>query len=153
MQKFLCDGTLGSLARRLRMSGIDTAFIRSHDPADIAALAALENRIILTRTTTLGKRCPSVSVYLVRSCDVNAQHREILSFFSISVRRDMLMSRCLACNHEIMHVEKETARGNVPEYIFHTMQEFSMCPNCNKFFWKGTHFKNIMRLLQSAHGK
>jgi len=142
---------LGSLARKLRMAGIDTIFWRIPPTAEIVEAARREGRIILTRSVSFCGNPPAASVYRVQAQDTLSQYREVIRFFSIALSTDRVLTRCLACNGEIVKVGREEVRGKVPEYVFHTVQDFSMCPNCNKFFWKGTHFNNIMRFLQTAH--
>jgi uncharacterized protein with PIN domain len=47
--RFVADAHLGALARRLRMAGFDTLFRNDFADREIAALAAAEERIVLTR--------------------------------------------------------------------------------------------------------
>ncbi|MEJ2722847.1 MAG: Mut7-C RNAse domain-containing protein, partial [bacterium] len=52
---FILDVHLGKLARRLRMLGFDTLYRNDYRDSDIVRLAALENRIVLTRDTGILK--------------------------------------------------------------------------------------------------
>src|SRR5262245_24984371 len=54
--RFFADAHLGRLARHLRLLGFDTAYERDCDDAHLAATAAAERRIVLTRDAGLLKR-------------------------------------------------------------------------------------------------
>lgn len=54
--RFIADAHLGGLARLLRMSGFDTLYDNDFEDGQIAALAAAEQRIVLTRDRELLKR-------------------------------------------------------------------------------------------------
>ena len=62
----------------------------------------------------------------------------------------MLFSRCLACNTPLEDVTPEEVKGEVPDYIFHTHQEFSRCPSCRKVYWAGTHYGHMARVVEPA---
>ena len=54
--KFIADNNVGKLARWLRMVGFDTKLFNGEDDADMVAIALAENRIILTRDTSIMER-------------------------------------------------------------------------------------------------
>ncbi len=54
--RFVADAHLGGLARMLRMAGFDTLYDYQFDDPEIAAIAAREQRIVLTRDRDLLKR-------------------------------------------------------------------------------------------------
>ena len=51
--RFVADAMLGSLARKLRALGFDTAYYKSGDDLGIITLAARSSRIILTADRSL----------------------------------------------------------------------------------------------------
>ena len=44
----------------------------------------------------------------------------------------------------------ESARGRVPDYVFATQETFVECPGCTRLYWRGTHWRNMVRELASG---
>jgi len=152
MQRFICDSMLGSLARQMRMAGIDTDYWRKGDRLALIAQAHREKRIVLTRARAfLSPRFDQTALYFVNAQDITAQFMEVVRYFSLSLDEDRLLSRCLRCNTELIKMQKNDVVGQVPEYIYHAISDFSTCPHCHKIFWKGTHYKNMLQNLKTYH--
>jgi len=150
MIRFLCDSMLGSLAKQLRMVGIDTEFIRTSDTKILLGKAADERRTVLTRRTVFCKREVSVPFYFIAANDVQSQFDEIMQHFKITIDTSLLLSRCLVCNKQLKKIIKNKVAGLVPEFIFNTNNEFSICPGCKKIYWKGTHYMNMLKYFSAS---
>jgi hypothetical protein len=146
--RFALDVHLGRLARLLRMFGFDSLYSNSLDDEELARLAALEKRIVLTRDRGLLKRRSVTHGYLVRSLVPHDQVGEVVRRFDLagSLR---LGSRCVECNMLLQSVSKEVVLGRLPPAVAHDYADFSICPKCNKVFWRGSHWQKITELAAS----
>ena len=150
---FIADKTLGKLAKWLRILGYDTVYWRSDDLAGLLRLAHEEGRALVTKDTKLYQGKGSVRALLIREDNPFLQLQEVIRLFRLPVKHDMLFSRCLACNTPLEDVTPEEVKGEVPDYIFHTHQEFSRCPSCRKVYWAGTHYGHMARVVERLQEK
>lgn len=138
---------LGKLARELRILGIDALYIEKKDLRDnpLSALnqAKQTGRGFLTRNTKL-KEYPDT--LFISSEKVEAQARQVIKHFNLQ-NEIRPFSRCLKCNEVLVANSKNEAKGRVPFYIFQTKDVFAYCPQCDKYYWQGTHLKNMQRRL------
>ena len=147
--KFICDIMLGKLSSYLRMAGIDSAYSRSLSLPSLIKTAIAEERSILTRRRDIDlSDCP-VSVYCVQSNYPHEQLKDVIKQFAISLDQANYFSRCLLCNKALDRLDKSNALGKVPDYVTSTVSDFSQCPGCNKIYWKGTHYHNMLRQLHN----
>lgn len=145
--KFLLTRELGRLAKWLRILGFDTAYA-SHENAGAIIIQALkEDRLILTRNLRLA-RSARVKTFLVESEIMEEQIPRILKGLKLAVNSDMMFSRCVLCNMELISVEKAKIKGQVPEYVFDTQEYFITCPACKRIYWPGTHWGNVKETLE-----
>ena len=75
---FVLDGHLGTLARRLRLLGLDVLYSAEATDDDLAALAARDERILLTRDRALLMRRLVSYGYFVRATDPDRQLIDVL---------------------------------------------------------------------------
>ncbi len=145
--KFVLDIHLGRLAAYLRMLGFDTLYRNSFDDEELAEISADEHRILLTRDRGLLKRSRVTHGYLVRSDEPKQQAEEVLSRFDLydSIKP---FSRCLQCNEQLGRVEPDQVRDQIPEKVWRHCSEYSRCEGCGKVYWKGTHYKKMLRLIE-----
>jgi uncharacterized protein with PIN domain len=150
---FIADKTLGKLAKWLRILGYDTVYWRSDDLAGLLHRAHEEERALLTKDTKLYQEKGSLRALLIRDDNPFLQLQEVVRLFQLPLRQDMLFSRCLTCNTPLEDVTPEEVKGEVPDYIFHTHQEFSRCPSCRKVYWAGTHYGHMARVVERLQEK
>jgi len=81
--RFVLDTHLGKLAVYLRMLGFDTLYRRDFGDDELAAIAAGEGRILLTKDRGLLKRKLVTHGYCVRATDRQAQVREVMQRFDL----------------------------------------------------------------------
>jgi len=147
--RFLADAMLGTLARWLRILGYDTAYDAGLDDDGVVRLARGEGRIILSRDTGFLPR-KGVQVLYVTSEILEQQIAQLLGAFRLPV--DHPFSRCPVCNGVLKAVCKEEARGQVPTYVLQTQPEFHLCPSCQRFYWRGTHWQGMWNRVSSLGG-
>ncbi|NQT67331.1 MAG: hypothetical protein HQ569_07130, partial [Actinobacteria bacterium] len=66
---------------------------------------------------------------------------QIKSELKISLKPNLI--RCIGCNEKLIKVKKEDIKNKVPPYVYKTQQNFLYCKNCDKYYWRGTHYQNI----------
>lgn len=145
--KFIVDTMLGTLARRLRILGFDTIYQAGLDDDEILRLANAENRVIISRDRELcGRKSDSI---LLKTTDLDEQVMGVLESYSIEPEK--ILSRCLNCNTVLVKTAPEQARGHVPDEMIHRYDTFWHCETCDKFYWPGSHYDNMMRMASQLH--
>jgi len=147
-KKFIADRTLGKLAKWLRILGYDCVYWRSDDLAGLLRCAHDDERAMITKDGKLYRRRGGLQALLVRENDPFRQLVEVLRYFCLSIRDDMLFSRCLVCNEPLHSVSTSDVEGHVPDYVFHTHTKFSRCPSCGRFYWLGTHHDHMAAVVE-----
>lgn len=149
--RFVLDVHLGRLARWLRLTGFDTLYRADLEDAQIAKLACLENRVVLTRDVGLLQRKAITHGYWVRAVDPDAQIVEVLRRFHLeyAVRT---FERCLACNGEIRRVDKAHVRHRLEPNTRRCYDRFYQCANCKKVYWAGSHYARMVAKLKRVLG-
>jgi uncharacterized protein with PIN domain len=145
--RFFADVHLGRLARHLRLLGFDTAYERHCDDAHLAATAAAEGRIILTRDGGLLKRNVVTHGLFVRAPQPRAQLLEVARRLQL-LSRFKPFTRCVACNGALTVVSKDAITTLVPERVWHSHERFVRCIRCARVYWAGTHHERLCRLVK-----
>lgn len=147
--RFACDAMCGGLARWLRAIGYDTAFIPDIDDAALIALAARENRAVLSSDTRMFERrvlvCGSVRGLLIPT------GLRLLAQLEFVVRRLRLtcgFPRCMLCNGPLSAVQRSEVADRVPARSLLWATEFFECGRCRRVFWNGTHWRRINAVRQ-----
>ncbi len=138
--KLLLDGMLGRLAKWLRILGYDTAYFPDLDDHQLVRLARAEGRILVTGDRELARR-RGLTCLLIVSDDLEEQIQQVIS--ALQLETGLAFSRCPVCNTPLQDVEKPAVKDRVPPYVFQTQEHFSLCPECDRIYWRGTHWANI----------
>ena len=147
--RFIADAHVGALARMLRMAGSDTLYDNRYDDPDIAAIAGREQRIVLTRDRDLLKRRSVANGCYVHALKAPEQCREIVRRLQLeALARPFTL--CLHCNAPLSAVEKEQVELRLPPSVRALQEDFSLCRQCDRVFWKGSHWKSMCAVLDSA---
>jgi uncharacterized protein with PIN domain len=142
--RFLADAMLGRLAKWLRILGYDALYDPSWDDAHLVRLARAEERILLTRDLELARR-KGVRVLWVESETLELQLDQLHEELRVIALAPW--TRCPVCNSSLMAVLRDEAWGQVPPYVFATQAEFRLCPQCDRFYWPGTHRQHMQALV------
>jgi hypothetical protein len=145
--KFILTRELGRLAKWLRLLGFDAVYFNQDNLSSLIIQALRDERIILTRNHKLHRRA-AVKVILVQAEKIKEQVPEVLRKLDIRLSSDMMFSRCIICNEELVDIDKEQIRDRVPEYVFRTQANFIRCPQCRRIYWQGTHWGNVQAALK-----
>ncbi len=145
--KFIADVMVGKLARWLRVLGVDVAYSNTYEDDEIIRIATAENRVVLTRDTSLAARRSAVRFVLIESDDYRAQIDQVVRAFGMTDFE--IFTRCLECNALLEPISKESVFERVPPYVYLTQERFAVCPSCNRVFWHGTHADQMLKRIRS----
>lgn len=132
---------LGRLAKWMRLLGFDTTYFRNTNGKTIIYHSRKEGRTILSRSKILSEKYDDL--VLIESETLIDQLKQITNIVKINLP----FSRCPVCNTETEKVEKEEVKIVVPDYVFEIHNDFKKCPACGRVFWKGTHYKEIKKVI------
>ncbi|MFI8229501.1 Mut7-C RNAse domain-containing protein [Streptomyces sp. NPDC085900] len=146
--RFLLDVHLGTLARRLRLLGVDTAYESTDigDPA-LAARSAAEKRVMLSRDRGLLRRRELWAGAYVYSTRPEDQLRDILDRFRPELRP---WTRCTACNGLLKEATKEEVADQLHGGTQRSYDVFAQCRQCGRAYWKGAHHEQLVAIVERA---
>ncbi|MCD9873601.1 Mut7-C ubiquitin/RNAse domain-containing protein [Streptomyces guryensis] len=146
--RFLLDVHLGTLARRLRLLGVDTAYESTDigDPA-LAARSAAEQRVMLSRDRGLLRRRELWAGAYVYSTRPEDQLRDILDRFRPELRP---WTRCTACNGLLRQATKEEVADQLHGGTHRSYDVFAQCRDCGRAYWKGAHHEQLVAIVTRA---
>ncbi|MER5506202.1 Mut7-C RNAse domain-containing protein [Streptomyces sp. NPDC002766] len=146
--RFLLDVHLGTLARRLRLLGVDTAYESTDigDPA-LAALSAAEKRVMLSRDRGLLRRRELWAGAYVYSTRPEDQLRDVLDRFRPELRP---WTRCTACNGLLKEATKEEVADQLHGGTQRSYDVFAQCRECGRAYWKGAHHEQLVAIVERA---
>ena len=150
--RFVLDVHLGSLARRLRLLGLDVAYRTDAADDELAAQATAESRVLLTRDRELLRRRPLSSPVprlgaFVRGTDVEEQTADVLRRFAPVLAP---WTRCLACGGRLVPAAKATVADLLPAGTRRTYDDFARCAGCGRPFWRGAHGPGLDAAVRRA---
>ncbi|AEN10632.1 MULTISPECIES: Mut7-C RNAse domain-containing protein [unclassified Streptomyces] len=146
--RFLLDVHLGTLARRLRLLGVDAAY-ESEDIGDpaLAALSARERRVLLSRDRGLLRRREIWAGAYVYSDRPAEQLRDVLGRFAPVLAP---WTRCTACNGELAEADKDSVRADLEQGTRATYDVFARCTACGRVYWRGAHHARLEAVVADA---
>jgi uncharacterized protein with PIN domain len=146
--RFLLDVHLGTLARRLRLLGVDTAYESTDigDPA-LAARSAAEKRVMLSRDRGLLRRRELWAGAFVYSTRHEDQLRDVLDRFRPELRP---WTRCTACNGMLKEASKEEVADQLKHGTHRSYDVFAQCQECGRAYWKGAHHEQLVAIVERA---
>lgn len=145
--RLLVDAMLGRLARWLRLLGFDAEYWREGSDEELIAAAAQQGRIIVTRDRALAGRHGLRALY-VTSETLEEQIEEVRARLGPGAAP---FSRCSECNGELVDLDRSSAEGRVPPYVWRTQAVFRECSRCGRIYWKGTHWPALLERVGRDH--
>ncbi len=146
--RFLLDIHLGTLARRLRLLGVDAAY-ENPDIGDaaLAARSAGERRVMLSRDRGLLRRREIWAGAYIYSHRPEEQLRDVLSRFAPPLAP---WTRCTACNGALRDASKATVREQLRIGTQRTHDTFAQCTECGQAYWQGAHHARLAAIVDEA---
>jgi uncharacterized protein len=145
--RFILDVHLGTLARRLRLVGVDAAYANDLDDDALIERANAGRRVLLTQDRgLLRRRRPWLAAY-VRGARPDDQMRDVLDRFAPPLAP---WTRCTACNGWLAPVSKAEVEQLLQPGTRHTYRTFSRCTACGQVYWRGAHSTRLDEVVDSA---
>jgi hypothetical protein len=145
--KFVVDVHLGKLARYMRMVGLDTVYKNNSADGELVEISLKEKRAILTKDRGILKRNEVTHGYWVRNEVPEKQLKEVIERFDLKNELKEF-SRCLECNSTLVEIEKEKITDRLPPKIKEWQNEFYYCRECDKIYWKGSHYEKMKKMIE-----
>ena len=146
--RFVLDVHLGTLARRLRLVGVDTAYAPG-DAGDDALIerANASGRMLLTQDRALlCRRLLRLGAY-VRGSLPDDQLRDVLDRFAPPLAP---WTRCPACNGPLSAAAKADVEPLLEPGTRRTYEAFARCGACGRVYWRGAHSQRLQRVVDAA---
>ena len=141
---------LGTLAKWLRIYGFDTFYAsRDMDDPEVLEISKRENRILISRDKNLiiAARRENLKTIEISTTDLDEQISIVLG--NIKPDKTKILSRCIICNAKVADIKKQNVEDKVPEKVFKNKEKFWLCKNCNKIYWKGSHYEKMFEKIDN----
>lgn len=145
--RFVLDNHLGKLAVYLRMLGFDAVYRNDFDDQALAEICQEQGRILLTRDRRLLMRSQVQRGYWLRSKTPRLQVIEVVRRYGLQAHIRPF-DRCMGCNTPLQPVKKEDILHRLQPLTRLYFDEFSICPGCERIYWKGSHFQRMNRFIE-----
>lgn len=149
--RFLCDPSLGGLARWLRAAGYEAVLapeVAGHRLPDEALRRGLV--LLTTEAEVLDRRIVGegslVAVWVPSAIGMAEQLRMAALDLGLALREP----RCMACGGTLVPTPKEAVRPRIPPRTALWKDEYFVCEGCGGLFWRGTHWARIEATLRRA---
>ena len=149
--RFLCDPSLAGLARWLRAAGYE-ARLAPDVPGHRLADEALRRGLVLltSEAEVLDRRIVGVGSLVVVWVPSALTMAEQLHMAAAELGLTRREPRCMACGGALVPRPKEEVRPRIPPRTALWKDEYFVCAECDRLFWRGTHWERIERTLRQA---
>ena len=145
--RFVLDVHLGTLARRLRLAGVDAAYANDLDDDALIEQANVGRRVLLTKDRGLLRRRKLWLGAYVRGACPDEQFGDVLDRFAPPLAP---WTRCTACNGLLAAARKADVEALLRPGTRRTYQAFSRCAACGRVYWRGAHSSRLEVIVESA---
>lgn len=144
-ERFVLDVHLGSLARRMRLLGLDTTYETEATDVDLVRRSLSEDRMLLTKDRgLLCRRARRRGAAYVRGAHADDQVADAVDRFAPTLAP---LTRCPRCNGVLAAVAQREVQSVLEPGTARTYNEFARCPQCAQVYWRGAHAASIERML------
>ncbi len=147
---FLLDVHLGTVARWLRLVGVDTAYGNDLDDDTLIDMANEQRRILLTQDRGILRQRRLWFGAFVRGGRPEEQFDDLLDRFAPPLDP---WTRCTACNGTLAPVDKAEIQDRLEPGTKRTQDAFARCRRCGHVYWKGAHHERLRRIVDAALGR
>lgn len=148
--RFVLDVHLGTLARRMRLLGLDVAYRNDAADAELVAQSAAERRVVLTQDRGLLRRRALAAGAYVRGGRAGEQLLDVLSRFDPPLAP---WSRCPACNGILEPVAKREVEHLLAHGTRRSYSKFARCRACGRVYWHGAHANRLDAIVAAVAGR
>lgn len=146
--RFICDPSLGGLARWLRAAGYEAEWVDGRGPDQLLHDARSTGAILLTTDSRLMERSvirdgTIAAQWLPSDLPRTAQLKMLMRDLDLKVREP----RCMSCGAALRAVPKQDVAERIPPRTARWKDEYFVCGGCGQLLWQGTHWEKIARRL------
>ena len=150
---FLCDLSLGGLARWLRAAGYEAELAPNLAPKRLPDEALRRGAVLLTTDAeALDRRIVADGslrvVWLPTSLLVEEKLALVFRDLGLALRD----ARCMACGGALVARAKDAVFARIPPRTARWKDEYFVCAACDRLYWQGTHWARIAAALRHAAG-
>ena len=146
--RFVLDVHLGSLARRLRLLGLDTVYSTDATDDGLMQVALGERRVLLSKDRgLLRRRVMWGHAAYVRGDRTDEQVVDVLDRFDPPRAP---FTRCLACNGDVRPVAKADVLARLEPGTVRSYDGFAECGRCARVYWRGAHSSRLDALVAAG---
>lgn len=139
---FVADPSLGRLCKWLRILGFDA--LRVREVSSLKRITPIDGRpFLLTRIRALKDLPNGDRTIFIRSNDPFEQLKQVIDHIGISIADIRPFSRCIRCNRTTSELDKASVLNRIPDYVWQTAERIDQCPECGRFYWRGSHSRRI----------
>ena len=146
-EQFLLDVHLGTLARRLRLLGLDTAYRNDVDDDALIEQAQCQRRLLLTQDRGLLRRRALWAGAYVHGAQTTDQLTDVLKRFAPTLAP---FTRCTTCNGEVKPVPKQEVAHQLQPGTRRYYQAYARCRCCGQVYWHGAHSRRLDAIITMA---
>jgi uncharacterized protein with PIN domain len=148
---FLCDASLGGLARWLRAAGYPADAVAGGHPGGLVIQAARRGVVLVTSDHRLLERRAvragrPEAVWVPSRLGRLEQLGRVLRELGLPAREPL----CMSCGGALRPVAKEAVRERIPPRTALWRDEYFLCAACGRLFWHGTHWERIRARLDAV---
>jgi uncharacterized protein with PIN domain len=148
--RFLCDASLGGLARWLHASGYE-AEVATLLPRALSERARASGRVLLTSDSQGLDQSAAVHpeltvLWIPVGLDPREQLRMVLRDLGLALREP----RCMVCGGALVPVAKDDVAARIPPRTARWLDDYWLCASCDHLYWRGTHWDRIAQALAAS---
>jgi uncharacterized protein len=149
--RFLCDPSLGGLARWLRAAGYEAVEAPDTPGRRLPEEAHRRGMVLLTtEAEVLDRRLVARGELVVCWVPSALRMSEQLEVVLRDLGLELRAPRCMACGGALVPTAKEIVAPRIPPRTARWKDEYFVCAGCDRLFWQGTHWERIERTLRAA---
>jgi|SRR5262245_27374828 len=147
--RFLCDPSLGGLARWLRAAGYEADWLPTA-VADPVAEARRRGAVLVTTDSRQAARMATATegeppvLWVPSSLRRARQLGVVLRDLDLDPRE----ARCMACGGALRAVPKDDVAARIPPRTARWKDDYFLCDGCGRLYWQGTHWERIAARLE-----
>ena len=127
-------------------------FVEGIDDSRIVRIALDEERVLLTKDSRMMERrvitTGRLKAVLIETDDVMNQVRQVFNAFSLNSKVKPF-TLCIECNKSLLPRKRDEVKELVPPYVLRTQTHYMQCPDCQRVYWRGTHWERMSRELKT----
>ncbi|MCX7955765.1 MAG: Mut7-C RNAse domain-containing protein [Patescibacteria group bacterium] len=108
------------------------------DKKELIKISLMEDRIIITRNTRIKKENAKYLILIEQNPYM--QFKRLYKELKLDVNNFSFFTRCSICNLDLEKTDKNLISNKIPQLTYLNTNDFFICPNCKKIYWKQSHY-------------